>query len=195
MSRLIGSELFFWKTIYEISQMPIIKQTYIFVILIPIAANLAGSAQGIIINIIEIGGFSITIPVFVPSSWYLLFFSSLSFLFGRVITTLFCPKLISHDGTYSDYLKSGKGYLGLNEYIVIYNKYFEKDDFANIKNEIESKIQNTAANLYHDYYKIQNALNIYLSPIRYFAMALFISGFSLLLLLIAQKTISVIATI
>lgn len=78
-----------WEKLYRISEMPFIKQTYMFVVLIPMLSSLINTTDNIVTKVLTWGRFSLSFPVTLPVKWELLFFSSLVFLLGRIGVSFF----------------------------------------------------------------------------------------------------------
>jgi len=77
-----------WDKLLKISEMPVIKQTYIFVILIPLFSTVINTTNDLTNEITQILVVlkNININISLPFNKFLLYISSIFFLIGRFIT-------------------------------------------------------------------------------------------------------------
>lgn len=86
------------------------------------------------------------------------------------------------------YRQTGKGFLGLDEYVRKYGGYFDKnDEFKAIKRKVTAKAQNVGSDCYYEYHSVRKTLNEYFPFIRYFAFSFLAFGFIMLAILVILK--------
>ena len=105
-----------WKYLYQLSNIPFIKQTYLYIVLVPIIASFVQLNLGL--EFLE--------------KWRLLYFIALFFLMARILVIINCPEIVSIDKDYPTFKKFGYGSTRLNEYLEI----FLCQKYRDLKNKI-----------------------------------------------------------
>lgn len=182
-----------WSALYNASCLPFIKQTYIFVVIIPIVANIINTLEGVVTKTLKIGQISFTIPLMMPDKWELLFFSALLFLVARIMIAVFCPDIIYYGTGYTKFVNEGNGYHRLLDYIWQYKSYYESNsEVSELKNTVISSSQRTDETCFNHYHSIYDSLDIYFPSIRLIIASIFAFGYALLGCLIYLNLVSVI---
>ncbi len=102
LRRLVPS----WVTIRALGKNKILNTSYIWIVLVPIIAKLLEKAPEVIK--LEIFGAMTEIPLELPFSWGVFYFSAVCFFFASIIFILFCPAIIKRFADFSDFLGSGE---------------------------------------------------------------------------------------
>ncbi|MDR7090882.1 hypothetical protein [Cellvibrio fibrivorans] len=93
-----------WRLLSNLGQSKLVRSSYIWMIVIPVAAkvleNIAPEVELHIFNQV----FNLTLIL--PFSWKALYFSSLLFACGTIIYQIFCPKIVKEYPTFKDFLES-----------------------------------------------------------------------------------------
>lgn len=112
-----------WHDLSVLGQSKLVKSSYIWMILIPVIANLAKhistEAKLIIFNHEFFINFSL------PFSWKALYFAALSFALGSLVYQMFCPKIIKKYKDYSEFSNSGQRWEYLKNVYPNKNLYFQ----------------------------------------------------------------------
>ena len=87
---------------------------YIWIFLVPIAAKILSRVEDV--ATITIFGYTFSIPLSLPFSWKVFYFSAICFAFGNLLHKLRCPKLILDHPTYSTFREEGKPDWHLRDY-------------------------------------------------------------------------------
>jgi hypothetical protein len=112
----------------------IVISSYLWMILVPIAANIAYYINS-----------ALTFPFWkqgigLPISWKFFYFASIFFSISNILFSWKCPFIIKNNKTFSDFFESGKGQEHLREYFIDFintSRVFQKNqklDFNNIRN-------------------------------------------------------------
>jgi hypothetical protein len=93
-----------WNMINSIGKLPVMKTSYFWMALVPLAAKMLSN-----VNHIKIPMFdgSITIHLTLPFSWKILFYSSLSFAIANTLYIILCPPLIKIYKDFKDFVDRG----------------------------------------------------------------------------------------
>ena len=105
-----------WQDLRRLGTNRFLKSAYFWLLFVPVAANLLANVNGLLS--FKIFDAEILIRTGLPFSWQVLFFSALFTSFANVIFSLFCPPVIKEFDTYDDFLKTGRGFPQITDYLV-----------------------------------------------------------------------------
>jgi hypothetical protein len=101
-SRLIPS----WVTIRGLGKNKILNTSYIWIVLVPIVAKLLEKTPDVVK--LKVFGTYAEIPLVLPFSWGIFYFSAVCFFFASIIFMLCCPSIIKRFADFSDFIASGE---------------------------------------------------------------------------------------
>lgn len=110
-----------WEQITKYLKSKFISSSYIFIILIPVIANISSKVP----NTIEI--YEIELIMRLPFSWFYLYFGAVSFFCAKILYLFIAPKIYSDNLSYDDFEKKGRN----REHLKLYanDGYFVNFDF------------------------------------------------------------------
>jgi hypothetical protein len=95
---------FSWQGLRRFGSSKIVKSSYYWIFLIPLFSKVATQLHPVLLNI---PGFGQTADFSLPFSWFLLYFSALSFALASLLYDIFCPRIISTFKDFREFLDSG----------------------------------------------------------------------------------------
>jgi len=186
-----GYKSFNWKGLLTSCNSLFVKQTYIFVLIVPAIANVLGSIDSVVKSF-SIGEFSLSIPVVMPVKWEILFYSAIFLLISRVLVITGCPDSEFIEGGVVEFDKKGKKYLDLLRYTQEYSSYFNStEELIKIKNKIEASSEKSTIP-YKDFLTIYDAMNESRYFIRLLIMHFMICGYVLAAIVVIMNITSVV---
>ena len=179
-------ELIVWVNIRNIHKMRIVQQMYIWLFLLPVAANaLAKLPENLLI---DAWGQQIEISTELPFSWQLFYLAAVCFVISNLIYQVRCPRIIKDHPTYATFLDERKGVSHLEWYAKALN--------APVTIAINSREQ-----LAQDY-RFQQSFwdahkfgNHYANFSRFFSGLFLLAGFALIGFVLAQGGLPVLRII
>lgn len=102
-----ASQLPVWSNFNALGQSKIVKSSYVWTFVVPVAAKLLSAIpEG---AIFQIGSSGLKFALGVPFSWEMIYYASLSFATATLIYEVFCPEIVKRYSRYSDFAGEGKG--------------------------------------------------------------------------------------
>ncbi|MCJ8337591.1 MAG: hypothetical protein MJK10_03890 [Pseudomonadales bacterium] len=118
-----------WSYARHLADSAIVKSSYIWLLVVPIAAKLLSNTEGSLGVIIF--GETVDVPLSLPFSWQLFFYAAIVFSCANVIYTIRCPKTLKAYRSFQEYEKQGRDPLELSlefKELVFTPKYELRDD-------------------------------------------------------------------
>lgn len=103
---------FNWQSLRKFGSSRMVKSSYYWIFLIPAIVKVANHFQPVVLNLF---GTPQLVDFTLPFSWYLLYFSALSFAFANLLYDIFCPKIISSFKDFREFIDSGHESLFLSD--------------------------------------------------------------------------------
>ena len=123
-----------WSTLKNVHDIKLISSMYIWIFVVPIAVKLLSLTDDE--ANITIFQYSFQIPLTLPFSCSLFYFSAICFVVANVIYRFRCPSLIKDHPTYSSFVTEKKPEWHLEDYsIEIFDESFER-----VKSQLEDNI-------------------------------------------------------
>lgn len=102
-----------WSTLYGISQSTVLRTTWIWLIIVPLAAKLIAVLPDEIVLL----GVPVNLKdVSLPFSWKVFYFSTIAFTGATVIYALRCPRIIKRYPDFASFERSGQTLSHLADY-------------------------------------------------------------------------------
>ncbi|MFI3220754.1 MAG: hypothetical protein QX189_16795 [Methylococcales bacterium] len=95
---------FSWQSLRKFGSSRAVKTSYYWIFLIPLFAKVVHQIHPMVVNFLAVQQ---TLEFTLPFSWFLLYFSALSFAFSSLLYDIFCPKIISSFKNFREFLDSG----------------------------------------------------------------------------------------
>jgi hypothetical protein len=128
-------EEFGWSKLRALGHNSIIKSSYIWLIIVPLAAKIFSALPET--HTFRIFEANIIIHFRLPFSWVVFYFMALFFAIGQLIYSLKCPEILKNYANFSDYKKSGAGVLLILKYLEEYVIASTKNKLSSLKNELD----------------------------------------------------------
>lgn len=101
-----------WSYSRSLAESKVVKSSYVWLFIVPIAARMMSSLDNII-DLTIFGG-SIQIATTLPFSWQLLFMAACFFTVANIIYSLFCPEIFKEYRSYSEFRDDSKTLLQIH---------------------------------------------------------------------------------
>lgn len=95
-----------WESMRNLANSKIVKSSYIWLLVVPLAARLLSKIDDVID--LTIFGSNIKIATTLPFSWQLLFIAACFFTLANIIYSIFCPDLAKNYTNFSEFEAHGK---------------------------------------------------------------------------------------
>jgi len=103
-----------WKNLANCHQSKVVKQSYIWLLLVPVVAKLLSKAPGELT--VHIFNQNVTLNFVLPFTWRIFYSASIFFAISNIIYKLCCPEIIKDHTGFSSFLAEGKGPAHLENY-------------------------------------------------------------------------------
>lgn len=113
-----------WNQLSSLGKNRILKTSYFWLLLVPLAANLFGKIDGLLDVIIFQTHLRLNIGL--PFSWKVFYFSSLFVALGDLVFSIHCPRIIIEHRSYAHFQQEGKRWKELEPYFF---EVFPHDEF------------------------------------------------------------------
>lgn len=124
-----------WSKLRALGHNSIIKSSYIWLIIVPLAAKMLSALPEK--HTFKIFEANIIIHFGLPFSWITFYFMALFFAIGQLIYSLKCPEILKNYANFSDYKKSGAGVLLILKYLEECIISSTKNNSSNLKKELD----------------------------------------------------------
>jgi len=104
-----------WTSQRDLANSKVIKSSYIWLFIVPLAARMLSSIDEIID--LTIFGTTIKISTSLPFSWQLLFLAACLFSIANTTYSIFCPLIVKSYSNFSEFESQGKTRLQINQAI------------------------------------------------------------------------------
>ncbi|MCI0562641.1 MAG: hypothetical protein MN733_29530 [Nitrososphaera sp.] len=104
-----------WSLLHKVQKVKFVKGMYIWLFLVPIAANALAKINDKVATL-SVFGYTFDIQLSLPFSWPLFYFSALCFVLGNVFFYMYCPRLVTEHGNFAEFVGKGKNIQQLYEY-------------------------------------------------------------------------------
>lgn len=103
-----------WSKLSRVRSIKLISSMYIWIFIVPIAAKLLSKIQDIVT--VKIFEYTFQVPMSLPFSWKVFYYSALCFALANIIYSFRCPKLIKENPNYTTFRNEGRPEWHLSEY-------------------------------------------------------------------------------
>ncbi len=104
-----------WRSIGKLGNNKLVQKSYIYLIVVPIAAKLLSRIKSPVK--MNVGGFNFEFVIDLPFNWKILFFAALCFTIGSIIYSLFAPLIIRENSSFGDFKSHNKDFNHLVSYL------------------------------------------------------------------------------
>lgn len=109
-----------WPTLRVVGQSRVLRSSYVWLILVPIAARFVNQLNSPLS--IDLWGQAHSLHLGLPFSWYCFYAAALAFSVASLSYMVFCPEMVKSFGSFRDFYQEGNGarrlsayYFGLSE--------------------------------------------------------------------------------
>lgn len=181
-----------WSKLAVIAELQLVQSSYLWVILVPVAAKALSNVKEYVAPI-NVFGFTIDVPTELPFSWVAFYFAGILFLIAHLIYFFGAPSIVKDHRSASDFFDSGKSHQHLMDYAKALDDPFTQG-FR--RTEAEHRVGEYSAEELRDlFWELFETADLKFPFLRLLCGALLIVGLLLLAFLIFQNTIFVARTV